>query len=256
MIRQTLWAFFWASYDNAGRIIAASTIWAIMMMACISLPFYSFQLGWLFWPSWIPLLAGAPVATAAVFFYTGRRLKNPDYSFLECWREFRPWILKSWLLGTSAGIVLAVLGLNIAFYAIRGIAWNPIFGALASGLTLWFTVFYLAAMGLVYPIQFGRGCSVPRSLKQAVLLVLDRPWACLAMLGVSAFMAASLILTQAGAVLLLMGLVSMLWNVTYSQLEREREIKEHHVQGSEPRDAVSEYSHRSLRELIRPWEVR
>lgn len=259
MIRPVLRKWFWNTYDHLGACVVLNMLWFILSIPWIIVGYFLAILltRWLGPVGLITALAGAVAsiwlspaslemlsAAAAWADY-----RNPAAG--ELWTHFKRRLGLGLWTSALALVVSSILGVNGAFYLRLpgGFRWVGIFLA---GIMLWAQIGFLAFVfhtGLV--LADGSATSLRDAMRRALVLLARFPVQTVVLASVAVIVATLFVVTQFAIPFAAMAIPATL--AATGERELRKKLNPQTPAESEA-DRLEEV--RTLRDLIKPWEMR
>ena len=239
--------FLWTAYDHLGGLIVVNLLWGILSIPWMVLAYILVAVaqgvgersGLI---ALILAVEGVLFSPPTILLFCAGRIwaQKREVDWRDLLAEGRHFAARAQAIGAALVLATFIVLVNIHFY--QGIGgWA---GLLLGGTMIWFA-FGLALVGVyVFPVLVSQDGSVWHTLRQSFLLAIDNIklsfgllLAALFMLGVGALSGIGLF-CGAGATL------ALLLSVYFWELLPKYTGAEH-----------SQEPHRSLREVLRPWEA-
>lgn len=204
------------AYERIGMVLATSTLWFLCTLwPLLVISIFGERLTgiWVLAAILLTLLSLGP-ATAASHGIMVQIIQNKDVNVRDFFRFWRQYLVK------SVGLIVL---LEVLFFIVL---FDLYFGAVAShwvfkllwGIWFYFLIFLILVSNFPFPFLVNQNTGIFTALKRSVLIVLDNIVVALAIgLFVVLFTVLSII-TGAGMILLLGGVVALTQNIAYTEL--------------------------------------
>ena len=262
----TLWyKFFWGSYDNLGKLVLLNLIISILFAPLI-LIFFGFPplIGYLL------SLITVPIPIAGLFYFVSKVTEETDPILKDFFIGLKKFALKGVLLYLFHTLILIILFYNAKFYlGGKLFSQSGFISMILAGICIWAGFYSIMLAIYTVPILVNQNISFKKLFIRANIMFLSKPFFAIAVLLNLLFLSLIVYFTKfVGFFIFFISFSAVMMNSAYQtvmeyyeELEAAEKAKKEGVEKPKSWKEIKEQEvakkkkrHRSLREILKPWE--